>query len=336
MIVLEDVRKAAALLKPIIEKTPVIKSWSMSSSGQSIFLKLENLQRTGSFKIRGAYNKIASLTDEERRRGVIASSAGNHAQGVALSASLFKMPAVICMPATAPQAKIENTRAYGAEVVLNGSVYDDAYAKAVALQKERGYTFIHPFDDDKVIAGQGTIALELFESLDDIDAIIAPIGGGGLLSGIAVTAKALKPSVKIIGVQSASAASMVACLQNDKVAPISSAVTMADGIAVKCPGTRTFKILKEYMDDIVTVSEEEIAAAVFFLIEKHHIIAEGAGAVATAALLAHKIPKNLKRAVLMVSGGNIDISRISAILDDRISSEKICFNFSTGLSAEAT
>jgi threonine dehydratase len=318
LLTLDEIKATANRLKGIIEATPTIKSQNLSNNEQEIFLKCENLQRTGSFKIRGAFNKLANLTNEEKAKGVIASSAGNHAQGVALSAQLMGIKSVICMPATAPQTKVTNTKNYGAEVVLNGQVYDDAYNKAIELQKEFGYTFVHPFDDERVIAGQATIALEILRDIDNVDAIVVPVGGGGLLSGIAIAAKALKPNIKIYGVQTVSVPACALSFKNGKLQPLGDCPpTLADGIAVKKPGGKTFEILQKMMDDIVIVTEKEIMDAVYFLIEKQHIVSEGAGAVSTAAVLSRKLPIH-KRTVLVVSGGNIDMSRVSLIMDEEI------------------
>lgn len=314
MVSFDDVKKARETLDGMVFKTPLLHSYFLSHGECDVFLKLENLQRTGSFKMRGAFNKIANLTEEERKKGVIAASAGNHAQGVALSAQLFGIPAVICMPSTAPLAKINNTRAFGAEVILSGNVYDDAYAKSLEVQKERGMTFVHPFDDEHVIAGQGTIALEILEQNHDIDAIVVPIGGGGIIAGIAVAAKGINPNIKIIGVHPEVVTSMKSSIEKGEHVVFSSANTMADGIAVKRCGEKTLEIAKKYVDEFVTVSEEEIAEAILFLAEKNRVLAEGAGAVAVAAMMQGKI-NGYKKVALVVSGGNIDITTVSRIID---------------------
>ena len=259
-VTLQDIKNARETIKDIVKKTDILESVKLSSmTGANVFYKCENLQKTGSFKLRGACNKIANLTDKEKSNGVIASSAGNHAQGVALGAKMTGIKATIVMPATAPLAKVTATKGYGAEVVLNGLVYDDAYAKAVEIQKETGATFLHPFDDEYVIAGQGTISLEIFEQLQNVDTIVCPIGGGGIISGVAVAAKAINPKVKIVGVQTSNIPSMKASLENKKVTSAFNDVTMADGIAVKTPGDLTFNTIKDLIDEIIVVDEEEIA-----------------------------------------------------------------------------
>ncbi|WP_099187408.1 threonine ammonia-lyase [Tepidibacter mesophilus] len=328
-VTLEDVKKAREAISGIAVKTKLLECSALSKmSNNRVFLKLENLQKTGSFKIRGAVNKIANLTEEEKQCGVIASSAGNHAQGVALGAKMNGIKATIAMPATAPLAKVAATKSYGAEVVLNGLVYDDAYAKAVEIQKETGATFLHPFNDPYVIAGQGTIALEIFEDLENVDIILAPIGGGGIISGIAVAAKALNPKVKIIGVQSENIGSMKASREAGKVTTFFKAPTIADGIAVKTPGDLTFEIIEELVDEIVTVTEEEIAQAILFLTEKDKIVAEGAGAVCTAAIMSGKVKETNKNVVGIISGGNIDVNMLYRIIDKGLEKEgrRLCFN----------
>ncbi len=283
-----------------------------SKLGANVYYKCENLQKTGSFKIRGACNKISNLTDEEKAKGVIASSAGNHAQGVALGAKMTGIKATIVMPETAPLAKVTATKSYGAEVVLNGAVYDDAYAKAVEIQKETGATFLHPFDDEYVIAGQGTIGLEIFKQLNEnVDTILCPIGGGGIIAGIAVAAKGLNPNVKIIGVQTSNIPSMKVSKENGKVTTAFNGATIADGIAVKTPGNTTFEIINELVDEVITVSEEEIAQGMLFLMEHQKVVAEGAGAVTTAALLSGKYkPQKDENVVCVISGGNVDVNTL--------------------------
>ena len=268
-VTLEDVKQARETIKDIVKKTDVLESTKLSEkTGAHVYYKCENLQKTGSFKVRGACNKIANLTEEEKARGVIAASAGNHAQGVALGAKLTGIKATIAMPATAPLAKVSATKGYGAEVVLNGTVYDDAYAKAVEVQKETGATFLHPFNDKYVIAGQGTLALEFFEQLDNkVDTVLCPIGGGGIVAGVSVVAKALNPNCKVIGVQTANIPSMKESFQNGEVTSAFNAPTIADGIAVKTPGDLTFDIIKELVDDVVVVEEDEIAQAILFMME---------------------------------------------------------------------
>lgn len=313
---LDRIKKAKENIKPVARKTPLFYSSTFSKeTGYEVYLKCENKQKTGAFKLRGAYNKIVSLSEEERKRGVIASSAGNHAQGVAYAATAFGIKSTIAMPKTAPQAKVMATRGYGAEVVQYGDVYDECYEKAVEIQKETGATFVHPFNDVDVMAGQGTIALEILEEIEDIDAIIVPIGGGGLISGIAVGAKAIKPDIKIIGVQSAIIASTKASLEKGEIVTLPGAKSLADGISVKTPGDIAFKYIKQYVDEVVTVTEDEIAYGIFELIEKTKVIAEGAGAATVAALLANKINIKGKKVVALISGGNIDIAMISKIID---------------------
>ena len=292
-VTLDMIKEARETIKDVIKETALLESVKMSEkTGANIFLKCENLQKTGSFKIRGACNKIANLTDEEKAKGVIASSAGNHAQGVALGAKMNGIKATIVMPSTAPLAKVTATKGYGAEVVLEGLVYDDAYAKAIEIQKETGATFLHPFNDEYVIAGQGTISLEILEQLENVDTIVCPIGGGGIISGVATAAKALKPSIKIVGVQTSNIPSMKESLEKGEVTSAFKDVTIADGIAVKTPGDLTFSIIKDLIDEIIVVDEDEIAQAMLFLLENQKVTSEGSGAVSTAAIWSGKyIPK---------------------------------------------
>lgn len=328
---LEDVKKAEEVLKPIVKKTPLQESKKLSEkTGANVYYKCENLQKTGSFKIRGACNKIANLTDEEKSHGVIASSAGNHAQGVALGAQMTGIKATIAMPETAPLAKVTATKSYGAEVVLNGAVYDDAYAKAVEIQKETGATFLHPFNDKYVIAGQGTIGLEIFDQLDGkVDTILCPIGGGGIISGIAVAAKGLNPNVKVIGVQTDNIPSMKVSKENGKVTTAFKEATIADGIAVKTPGDVTFEIIDELVDEIITVSEEEISRAILFLMEHQKVVAEGAGAVSTAALISGKyVPQKDENVVCVISGGNVDVNTLYRIIGVGLAAEGRRYSFS--------
>ena len=310
----KEIKLAQQRLKGVAERTPLIKSYPLSTDDQEVFIKLENLQRTGSFKIRGAFNKIGSLPEEVRKKGIICSSAGNHAQGVALAGKTFNCPVIACMPETAPQAKIDATLGYGAQIVLSGQVYDDAQDKAHELQKEKGYTYVHAFEDDLVIAGQGTIGLEILEDVKDIDTIVVPIGGGGLIAGITIAAKNINPNIKIIGVQAEGAHAMVESLKKGERV-ILSAKTLADGIQVKEPGQTPFNILKEYAETLVTVSESEIHNAMIYLFEKHHAIVEGAGAVSVAAFMNGKISKDHKKICLVCSGGNIDIGVFSRLID---------------------
>ena len=313
MLEISEIFNAAAVLKDVARRTAIIPAPKLCP-GQDLYLKTENLQLTGSFKLRGAYYKISQLTDEEKSRGVIACSAGNHAQGVALGATHNGIKSLICLPAGAPISKIEATKGYGAEVCLVPGVYDDAYAKAMELQKEHGYTFVHPFDDPKVIAGQGTIGLEIREQMPDVQAVVVPIGGGGLISGVAFAIKTLRPDVKVFGVQSTGAPSMAASLKEGKLCHLNDVSTIADGIAVKEPGVNTFEMCNKYVDEVVTVSDEEIAAAILALIENQKLVAEGAGAVAVAAAMFGKLPIDGLKTVCLVSGGNIDVNTLSRVI----------------------
>ena len=306
--------EARERLKGVTQRTGLVQFKALSDDKSQIYLKTEDLQNTGSFKVRGAYIKIASLTPEERACGVIASSAGNHAQGVALAAKSFGCPATIVMPAGAPLSKVMATRELGAKVVLHGSVYDDAYAQAVCIQEQTGATFIHPFDDPMVIAGQGTIGLEIMDDLPDVDTIVVPIGGGGLASGVAAAVKMLHPNVKVIGVQASGAAGMKASFDAGHVVALEHAKTIADGIAVKRPGELTYELCSKYVDEIVTVDDDEIAQAILFLMERGKMVAEGAGAVPVAAIMNKKFDVSGKVAAV-ISGGNIDVTMISRIIE---------------------
>ncbi len=309
-VTLEMVQEAREALKGTAELTPIVSSTRL---GKNLLIKSENLQKTGSFKIRGAFNKIRTLSPEEASHGVIACSAGNHAQGVALSATRLGIKSVICMPEGAPILKVEATRGYGAEVVLVPGVYDDAAKEAERLSREEGYTFAHPFNDPYVIAGQGTIGLEILDQVPDVDQIIVPIGGGGLISGIAVAVKSMRPNVKVIGVQAASVPSMFVSRRNGEITTVKDGPTIADGIHVLTPGDLTFDIVSNYVDDIVTVTEDEIAAAIVALLEGPKTVAEGAGATTVAAYLFNKVDTSLKT-VAVVSGGNVDITTLSRII----------------------
>lgn len=308
------VLEAREHLKGVVHRTDLVPSKVLSNDVYQVYLKSESLQDTGSFKVRGAYIKIASLAPEERACGVIASSAGNHAQGVALAAKAFGIPATIVMPAGAPLSKVMATRELGAKVVLHGSVYDDAYAMACTLQAQTGATFIHPFNDPMVIAGQGTIGLEIMDDLPDVNTIVVPIGGGGLASGVAAAVKMLHPNVRIVGVQAAGAAGMKASLEAGHVVALASAKTIADGIAVKQPGELTFELCRKYVDEIVTVDDDEIAQAILFLMERGKMVAEGAGASAVAAIMGRKFDTTGKVAAV-ISGGNIDVTMLSRIIE---------------------
>ncbi len=313
MLEISEIFNAAAVLKGVARKTAIIPAPKINPEAD-VYLKTENLQLTGSFKLRGAYYKISQLSEEEKAKGVIACSAGNHAQGVALGATHNGIKSIICLPAGAPISKIEATKGYGAEVCLVPGVYDDAYAKAIELQKEHGYTFVHPFDDPKVIAGQGTIGLEILEQMPDVQAIVVPIGGGGLISGVAFAVKTLRPDVKVYGVQSSGAPSMAASLKEGKLCHLNDVSTIADGIAVKEPGVNTFEICNQYVDEVVTVSDEETAAAILALIEQQKLVAEGAGAVSVAAVMFNKVPVKGLKTVCLVSGGNIDVNTLSRVI----------------------
>ena len=313
MLTIDNVYSAKNALKDVVRRTDVIYAPKLCK-GVELYLKTENLQITGSFKVRGAYYKMTRLSEEEKARGVIACSAGNHAQGVALAGQKNGIKTVICLPDGAPISKVEATKSYGAEVCLVEGVYDDAYNEALRLRDEKGYTFIHPFDDEDVIAGQGTIALEILEQLSGIDAVVVPIGGGGLISGIAYTLKTLNPNVKVYGVQAMGAPSMKNAVEHGQMEELSSVSTIADGIAVKKPGTHTFELCQKYVDEIVTVTDDEISAAILALMEQHKLVTEGAGAVAVAGVMFNKIDLQGKKAVCLLSGGNIDVTILSRVI----------------------
>lgn len=308
-----EVYNAARVLKDVARHPKLIGVTKINSEAE-VYLKPENLQHTGSFKLRGAYYMISQLTPEQKAKGVIACSAGNHAQGVALGATHNGIKSLICLPAGAPISKVNATKALGAEVCLVNGVYDDAYNKALELQKEHGYTLVHPFDNPLVIAGQGTIGLEIVEEMPDVEAVIVPVGGGGLISGVAFAIKTIKPDVKIYGVQAEGAPSMVNSLQNNERIRLDSVSTIADGIAVKEPGENTFELCSKYVDEIITVSDDEIAAAILALIEQHKLVAEGAGAVSVAAAMFNKVPIKGKKVVCVVSGGNIDVTSLNRVI----------------------
>ena len=315
MLSLDRVYKASTVLKEVIRETDMISAPKLNQSC-NVYLKTENLQVTGSFKIRGSYFKISQLTDEEKKKGVIACSAGNHAQGVALAATKNGIKSTICLPDGAPISKVEATKRYGAEVCLVKGVYDDAYKKAIELKNEKGLTFIHPFDDPDVIAGQGTIGLEILTQLPSADVVVVPIGGGGLISGIAYTIKKLKPNCKVYGVQAAGAPSMEQSIADGEIETLNEVNTIADGIAVKTPGNLTYDLCQKYVDGIVTVTDDEIALAILTLLEQQKLIAEGAGAVPVAAVMNGKIPDiDGKNVVCVVSGGNIDVTILSRVIE---------------------
>jgi threonine dehydratase len=314
---LNKIKEAQSNIKGVARRTPLFFTNTYSDKcGCSVYLKCENKQKTGAFKLRGAYNKLVNLTEEEKSRGVIASSAGNHAQGVAYAATAFGVKSTIVMPVTAPMAKVAATKGYGAEVVQFGQVYDECYGKAVELQKETGATFLHPFNDIDVMAGQGTIGLEILEDLPNVDVVMVPIGGGGLIAGIATAIKSIKPDVRIIGVQPEIIASTKASLEKGEVVTLPGAKSLADGISVSTPGDICFKYIKQYVDEVVTVSEDEIALAMFNLMERSKLVAEGAGATPLAALLSGKVAGvEGKNVVCLVSGGNVDIATAAKIIE---------------------
>lgn len=327
---LQDFTTAREHLQKVLLPTHLIYSPIFSEeSGNQIYIKPENLQKTGAFKIRGAYNKINKLTEEEKKRGVIASSAGNHAQGVAYAARELGIKAVIVMPKTTPLIKVQSTKKYGAEVVLYGDVYDDAYQKAKELEAQEGYVFVHPFDDIDVLEGQGTIALEILEEMPDAEVIVVPIGGGGLISGIAAAAKMIKPDIKIIGVEPSGAASATEALIKNKVVTLPEANTIADGTAVKRIGDLTFNCIKQYVDEVVTVDDYELTEAFLLLAEKHKIIAENSGILPLAAL--KKLTERDKKVVPVVSGGNIDVLMISSMIGKGLISRDRIFNFAVSI-----
>lgn len=309
-----EIYRAQMVLRDVARHPKIIGPTQLSENCR-IYLKPENLQHTGAFKLRGAYYKISQLTDEEKKRGVIACSAGNHAQGVALSATHNGIKSLICLPAGAPISKIEATKRLGAEVCLVPGVYDDAYAKALELKEEMGYTFVHPFNDPKVIAGQGTIGLEILEEMPEVEAIVVPVGGGGLIAGVAFAVKTLRPDIKVYGVQAAGAPSMAESMRQHERVHLDSVSTIADGIAVKEPGDLTYDLCSKYVDEIVTVNDDEIAAAILALIEKQKLVAEGAGAAAVAAAMFDKLPLDGKKVVCLVSGGNIDVNILSRVIN---------------------
>lgn len=311
---MQEVYRASYVLKPIIRETLLIPS-SKVREGAQIFIKPENLQVTGSFKVRGASYMVSQLSEEEKERGVIACSAGNHAQGVALSAQKYGIPSIICLPEGAPISKVEATRSYGAEICLVPGVYDDAYNRALQLKEERGMTFVHPFNNPLVIAGQGTIGVEILNELPEVDVIIVPIGGGGLIGGIAYVAKQLNPNIKVYGVQAKGAPSMLESIEHGHIERLSAVSTIADGIAVKEPGDLTYNLCQKYVDGIVTVSDDEVCAAILLLLEQHKMIAEGAGAVSVAAAMFCNLPLEGKKTVCVVSGGNIDVTTLNRIIN---------------------
>lgn len=324
MLSLDDLYRARYVLGEILRRTDIVPAPKLNPESD-IYLKPENLQITGSFKIRGAYYRISQLTEEEKKRGVVACSAGNHAQGVALGATSHGIKSIICLPEGAPISKIEATRRLGAEICLVPGVYDDAYQRALQLRDENGYTFVHPFNDERVIAGQGTIGLELLEQVPDVEAVIVPVGGGGLISGVAYAMKSLNPSIKIYGVQASGAPSMYESLRAGHPDTLGNVSTVADGIAVKTPGDLTYDICSKYVDEMCLVTEDEISAAILRLLEEEKIVAEGAGAVSVAAAMFNKVPIKGKKTVCLVSGGNIDVTILSRVINRGLEKDgRIC------------
>lgn len=322
--------EAKERLTTVINKTQLIHSDVFSlESGNDVYIKPENLQRTGSFKIRGAYNKISKLSDEEKKKGVITSSAGNHAQGVAFAAQKLGIKAVIVMPKHTPLIKVEATERYGAQVVLEGEVYDDAYRKALELQEKEGYVFVHPFNDEDVIEGQGSIALEVLEEVPDVDIMLVPLGGGGLISGVAAAAKLMNPNIKIIGVEPLGAASALASLDKGEVVELDELMTIADGTAVKKIGDLNFEYIKKYVDEIITVSDYELMESFLLLVEKHKIVAENSGILSIAGL--RKLKEKGKKVVSILSGGNIDVLTISSMINKGLIERGRIFRFSVCL-----
>jgi threonine dehydratase len=316
MITLSDIQTALGRIRSSVYLSPCARSETFSEvTGNSVYLKLDNLQRTGAFKERGALNKLLTLSAEERSRGVIAASAGNHAQGVAYHAGRLGIRAQICMPLTTPLTKVSATKGYGADVVLHGTNYDDAYAEALRRSSDEQATFVHAFDDDAVIAGQGTLGMEILQQHPDIEAVVSPVGGGGLIGGVACAIKEQSPRVQIFGVQPARLPSMKAALAEGKPVTLPSAITVADGIAVRRVGDRTLPLVQKYVDDVVTVDDEEIANAILQLLEREKTLAEGAGAAAIAALLNHKLPLRGKKVAVLVCGGNIDVTLLARIIE---------------------
>ncbi len=313
MLSIDKIYHASRVLRTVIRQTPLVVAPKINPSC-TLYLKPECLQYTGSFKIRGSGYMISQLSEEEKKRGVVACSAGNHAQGVALAAKTYGIPATICLPDGAPISKVEATKSYGAKVCMVEGVYDDAFRRALAIREEEGLTLVHPFDHPDVIAGQGTIGLEILDDLDDVDAVVVPIGGGGLIAGIAYAIKKLKPNVKVYGVQAEGAASMLTSVEQQKIVCLPSVATIADGIAVKEPGENTFNLVSKYVDGIVSVTEDEISSAILALMEQHKMVSEGAGAVSVAAVMFNKLPLEGKKVVAVVSGGNIDVTILSRVI----------------------
>ncbi len=330
MVTLEMIKKAEENLKGVARRTPLIESTYINNKAD-VYVKCENLQVTGAFKLRGAYTKISSLSEEERKRGIVAASSGNHAQGASLAAKMLGIPATICMPDSAPLSKVQGTRNNGAEVVLVPGVFDDAQVKAMELVKERGCTFIPPFNDELIITGQGTIGLEILEDVPDMDVVLVPIGGGGICAGVATAVKLINPNCKVYGVEPVNAACMKASLEAGHIVTLDSVNTMADGTAVKAPGDLTFAAIQKYVDGIVTITEEEITAAMLLMMEKHKMIAEGSGALAVAAAMFNKVDLEGKKVACVVSGGNADITTLSRIVNKALQQAGRLVSFSVTL-----
>lgn len=316
MVSFDDIVKAHEKMVGIVHKTPLDYSKTFSGfADNEVYLKLENLQKTGSFKVRGSYNKMISLKKEELEKGVIAASAGNHAQGVAYSSQMLGIPCTIVMPAGAPLSKVEATKGYGANVELQGTVFDDALAYALELKEQTGAAFVHAFDDEAIIAGQGTVGLEIMEQLPDVEAIVCPVGGGGLIAGLAAAVKEKNPAIQVFGVEAMACTSMAQSVKGKKPMTVEASPTMADGIAVKRPGNLTFELVQRYVDDLFCVDETEIAQTMMMLLERNKLLVEGSGASSLAAMLYQKLPIKNKKAVAIISGGNVDVSFISRIIE---------------------
>jgi threonine dehydratase len=330
MSLFEQILDARESLKGVVEYTAMIPAPGLCKA-EKMLLKAENLQKTGSFKLRGAHYHISRLTDEKKAAGVIACSAGNHAQGVALSAQREGIRCIICMPESAPISKVKKTQAYGAEVVLCRGLYDDAYRHALELQKQHGYTFVHPFDNLDVIAGQGTIGLEILEQAPDVDTVLVPVGGGGLISGIACAIKQKKPGCRVIGVEPVGASSMKLSIDTGAMCSLSHVATLADGVAVGCPGEETFALCQQYVDGFVQVSENEIASAMLVLMEDYKMVAEGAGAVAVAAAMYGKADLRGRNVVAVVSGGNVDVNILARVISKGLKKTGRLMDFETVL-----
>lgn len=327
---LEKIKEAGVLLESVIKKTPLIYSEVFSNEcGNEVYIKPENLQVTGAFKIRGAFNKMSHLTEDERVRGVVAASAGNHAQGVAYSAQKLGIKAIIVMPEQTPLIKVEATRSYGVEVVLYGECYDDSNAKAIEICEAKNLVLVHPFDDEEVIAGQGTIGLEILDELEDVDVVVVPVGGGGLISGIACGIKQINPDIIVIGVEPKGAQTLNYSLRKNKVSELSTVSTIAEGVAVKRPGELTFNLVKQYVDEMLVVSDVDVLEAFLLMVEKEKLVAENAGVLALAAL--KKLPYKDKKIVSVISGGNIDVVTISEMINRGLISRGRLFCFSVEL-----